>query len=114
MNFILKLRTDCGVSRVSDFQIKGLVECGGSVWSIEQLFRMVSGYPEHHVTKSRTQVFHDTLVTTIKDVRETQYSQVISAWAGPFDLLVTPTELRLILNHRSFCLPRMEDEEDTN
>lgn len=93
MSFTQKHKTDCGVSRVSDFQITKLVEHGGSMWTIEQLFRMVSGYPEHYVTKRRTQLFHDTLVATIKDVRGTQYSQVISAWAGPFDLLVTPTEL---------------------
>ncbi|QMV48416.1 hypothetical protein Goe9_c01130 [Bacillus phage vB_BsuM-Goe9] len=114
MNSIQRLKTSYGVNRMSDFKIKALVEHGGSVWSLNQLFQKVSGYPEHYITNKRMRVFYDTLVSTIKDVRETQYSQVISAWAGPFDLLVTPTELRLILNHRSFSLPRIEDEEDVN
>lgn len=113
-NSIQKPKTGFGVNKMSDYRIKALVEHGGAIWSLEQLFRMVSGYPEHYVTKRRTQVLHDTLIATIKDVRETQYSQVISAWEGPFDLLVAPTELRLILNHRSFSLPVVEDEEDVN
>uniref|UniRef100_A0AAU8BBD9 Uncharacterized protein n=1 Tax=Bacillus phage Adastra TaxID=3143958 RepID=A0AAU8BBD9_9CAUD len=45
MSFTQKHKTDCGVSRVSDFQITKLVEHGGSMWTIEQLFRMVSGVP---------------------------------------------------------------------
>lgn len=54
MNSIQKLKTGSGVNRMSDFKIKAMVEHGGSIWTLNQLFQKVSGYSDHYVTDKRT------------------------------------------------------------
>ncbi|ACI91016.1 gp21.5 [Bacillus phage SPO1] len=39
---------------MSDFKIKAMVEHGGSIWTLNQLFQKVSGYSDHYVTDKRT------------------------------------------------------------
>ncbi len=57
MNSTQKLKTSCGVNRMSNFKIKALVEHGGSVWSLNQLFQKVSGYPEYYITDKECRSF---------------------------------------------------------
>ncbi|KTF59877.1 MULTISPECIES: hypothetical protein [Bacillus amyloliquefaciens group] len=53
--------------------------------------------------------FEKVLIETVESVKRTGQIELINSWCGHFDLLVTPERVHLVLIHKSFKLPEIDE-----
>lgn len=74
------------------------------------LFNYINGAFEDNEYQRKE--FKNVLIETIESVKQTGQIELINSWCGHFDLLVTPERVHLVLIHKSFKLPGVEEVED--